>query len=197
MIVATHNSNKLREIEQILGPDSGISLFSGMDFPDLAPPEETGSTFEENARIKAEFYAKACQLPALGDDSGLEVDALDGRPGVYSARYAPTDAERISKLLEELKDVDGGERSARFRCAMCLAWPDRIIAEESGTIEGFIARSPKGSNGFGYDPVFALELDGIHLSEISAEEKNRISHRGKALHAVISAVESLAAKVTP
>ncbi len=155
---------------------------------------ETGSTFEANARLKATAYAQKSGLPTLADDSGLVVDALDGAPGVYSARYAgdsATDADRYQKLLAALEDVPEPARTARFQCVIALAEPDgTIVTTSAGTCEGGIAFAPRGENGFGFDPVFVLAADSGHpgrtMAELPEAAKNRISHRAHALQALIS-----------
>lgn len=191
LVIATKNPGKAREVAEILEglPYEIVSL---ADYPDAPDVEETGGTFAENAAIKARAYADFTGELTLADDSGLEVDALDGAPGVYSSRFAPTDAERISKLLDLMRNVPDDKRAARFRCAVAIAEPsggpdgpgyaipDRLIIRE-GKIEGIIAHFPKGSNGFGYDPVFYVPELGKHFAELAADEKNAISHRGKAL----------------
>lgn len=164
---------------------SGIEVLSAADLAHVSEPEETGATFEENAALKAMYYATATGLPALADDSGLVVDALGGRPGVQSARYGNDDAERIERLLSEMRDTTG-ERAARFVCAAALADSGRIVAEAVGKLEGEIGFEQRGKNGFGYDPVFRLRSpDSRHLAELTSEEKNAISHRGKALREIL------------
>lgn len=183
LIVATKNKGKVSEIGKIL-EGLGVELLSLDDFPDIVMPEETGATFEANALIKARAIASATGFPALADDSGLEVDALGGRPGVYSARYAGTDAtdeENYLKLLEELVGVPESERTARFHCAVAFVSSDGASAVFHGTFEGQIARRPSGTGGFGYDPVFYIPSEARTSAELSPEEKNRISHRAKAL----------------
>ena len=149
--------------------------------------EETGTTFAENARLKALTYARQSGLLTLADDSGLEVDALGGEPGVFSKRYAgegKSDAERIEFLLDKLRDVPPGKRSARFRCAIAIASPDGKLHETDGTCEGEIIFSPRGTNGFGYDPIFYFPARGVTMAELPPEEKNRVSHRAQAaIHA--------------
>jgi XTP/dITP diphosphohydrolase len=156
---------------------------------------EDGETFRANALLKARFFSSRTALPCLADDSGLEVDALGSRPGVYSSRYAPSDAERIARLLEEMREVPEDRRTARFVCAAALVVPPRdtvspATATESreileiGTCEGRIARAPRGRNGFGYDPVFLLPEIGRTMAEISPEEKNARSHRSRAIQAM-------------
>ena len=182
ILAATTNSGKVREIKEILSDYEIISLKdAGIDID----VEENGSTFRENAYIKAFEISKACNLPVLADDSGLEIEALDGRPGVYSARYAGEDAPysvKIKKLAEELKDVPPDERYAQFACAMCLILPDgKVIEAEGVSCPGIILEEPRGENGFGYDPVFYSTDYKKTFSEMTMEEKNKVSHRKAAL----------------
>lgn len=190
-IIATHNAKKLKELSRILVP-LGIEAVTDRDLGiALTEVEETGATFEENAYLKA---ASACQesgLPAVADDSGLCVDALDGAPGLYSARYAgegASDAEKIAKLLDALKDVPREERTARFVSSICCVFPDgkRLIAR--GECEGEIAFETDGEGGFGYDPVFMHE--GKSFAAMTAEEKDAVSHRGNSLRAFSSVLKS-------
>ena len=188
ILFATSNPHKIEEVRDILSPH-GIEVV-GLDTLSTQPPEpaEDGATFEANARIKAIAYAKATNQTCLADDSGLEVDALGGRPGVHSARYAGVgstraerDAANNAKLLKELQHVPDDRRSARFVCAMCLADPaGRILAETRGEFPGVIARQPRGSNGFGYDPLLHLPDRNCSSAELSPVEKNARSHRGAA-----------------
>jgi XTP/dITP diphosphohydrolase len=186
LVIASHNAGKVAEISGILS-GAGIEL-AGLDgFAPCPEPEENGSTFLENALIKARAAHEATGLPALADDSGIEVDALGGRPGIHSARYGGeglSDAQRCGRLLEELEGVPAEERSARFRCVMVL-YPapgtedDALVTE--GILEGVIAGEPSGSNGFGYDPVFYIPGEGKTAAEMDRAEKNSISHRYRAL----------------
>ena len=186
VVFATTNRGKLREVAAILVAD-GVEVV-GID--DVAPGwqvVEDGATFAENARLKARDLARRTGLPVLGDDSGLEVAALGGRPGVRSARYAgehASDAENVALLLAELHDVAEHARTAAFHCALALAWPDGTIVEAEGRCEGRIARAPQGSGGFGYDPVFVDSASGRTFGELSAETKNAFSHRRRALDAL-------------
>lgn len=182
IVMATRNKGKIKELEQLLA-DSKVQVLSLGDFPEIGPIEETGLTFQENARLKATIVAKATGLIALADDSGLEVDALDGAPGVYSARYAGeegNDAANNAKLLQALAYVPAKQRTARFRSVIAIAKPNGECYFAEGTCEGSIGFELKGSNGFGYDPLFIVQGDGRTLAEYSLEEKNQISHRGKA-----------------
>jgi len=185
ILLATGNRKKAAEILSILREDGGaeIECLSLADFPDLPTPVEDGETFLENARKKAHPAAKASGLPTLGEDSGLEVDALGGAPGIYSARYAREDGgddANNRKLRREMENVPPGERGARYRCVAVLAFPDGREITGEGSCEGEIAREPRGSGGFGYDPVFLLP-DGRMMAELSSAEKDAVSHRGRAL----------------
>ena len=177
LLFATGNAGKLRELRGLVG--DLVEVVSLKDLPPIPEPAETGATFEENAELKARAYAEASGLPALADDSGLCVDALGGRPGVHSARYAEGDDKaRYQKLLTELSGVPDEKRTAAFVCALCLALPGRGAARiEVGRCEGRIGHEPRGSHGFGYDPVFVLP-GGKTMAELTKEEKAGLSHRG-------------------
>jgi XTP/dITP diphosphohydrolase len=194
LLLATNNRNKVREMRELLADVPGVEVLSAADFPEVEEPEETGETFAANARLKAAHYAGATGLLALADDSGLMVDALGGRPGVQSSRYGRDDADRIARLLRELEGAPAGPRTARFMCAMALARPGGIVAVTSGTLEGEIAAPPRGSFGFGYDPVFQVPGRGMRLAEIPPEEKNAISHRGNALREMMPILRAELAK---
>lgn len=181
LVIATKNQGKRREISEVLG-ELGLAqeIVTGLDWPDV---DETGSTLEDNALLKARAAVAATGLAALADDSGLEVAALGGRPGVRTARYAGPQAtydDNNRKLLAELVGVD--DRSARFRTVVALVHPDGSSVTAEGELRGRIAQSRRGEGGFGYDPVF--EVDGVTLAEMGVEEKNRLSHRAQALHAL-------------
>ncbi len=182
ILIATHNNKKKIELERILSP-LGVEIVTADEIGcELRDAEETGSTFEENAYIKAISGCEDSGLACIGDDSGLEVDALNGEPGIYTARYSGIhgdDNANIDKLLENMKDVPDSERTARFVCAVCCAFPDGKHITVRGTCEGIIYRERHGSGGFGYDPVFCC--NGLPFGEISAEEKDKLSHRGNAL----------------
>ena len=193
ILVASRNAGKVREIAAVLGP-LGVELVA-LDEADpkgrIAEPPETGETFAANSRDKAEYYARATGLWALADDSGLEVEALSGAPGVRSARYAAgecppgagreeIDLANNAKLLRELADVPDERRAARFVCHLSLSDGRRILLEAGGALEGVIARQPSGANGFGYDPLFLVPALGRTTAQLPAEEKNAISHRGLA-----------------
>lgn len=187
IIVATCNQDKIKEIREILAGD-GIEYVSledeGLKYIDI---KEDGSTFEENAVIKAKTVSEATGLMVLADDSGLEVDYLGGAPGIYSARYMGEDTPYTIKnnhIIEELKGAEGVERSARFVCAMACAFPGGRVITTEGKVEGRIAYEEKGGNGFGYDPIFYLPERGCTTAQLKPEEKNAISHRGRALRAM-------------
>lgn len=195
IVIATTNPHKIKEIRSIFGP-LGIEVIGLGDLPggtDLPEPVEDGVTFEENARLKAVGYASLSGRPCLADDSGLEVDALGGQPGVLSARFAGIGGSREErdrannlKLLRELQGVSAQHRTARFVCAMCIAAPDgTIIVTSRGEFPGVIGFEPRGSNGFGYDPLLMLP-DGRTSAEMDPEEKNARSHRGRAARAILS-----------
>lgn len=186
LLLATTNANKVREIRAILA-DIPYQLV-GLDlFPSIEPPDENGRTFEENARLKARYYADATGALVVAEDSGLEVDALQGAPGVESARYGGADAtypQKFAKLYAALSARGVTTSPARFVCALALVNGDRVIFETRGTVEGEIAPEPRGSGGFGYDPIFFYPPYGRTLGEASAEEKTAVSHRGKAFRAL-------------
>lgn len=185
LIVASKNPGKAREIRAALEALEALDALEPWDVVPL-PPEtpdvpETGDTFIENAIQKAVFYSSRFGGWALADDSGLEVHYLDGRPGVFSARYAATDAERNQKLLDELHGVPADERGARFVCALALACDGHVEWQAEEYVNGRIAEEPAGDNGFGYDPLFLLPELGRTMGEIEPRIKNRLSHRGRAL----------------
>jgi XTP/dITP diphosphohydrolase len=190
LTIATSNPHKIEEIAAVLGP-LGIAC-APLGRSDIPEPEEDGATFEENARIKAVAYARALGTIVLADDSGLEVDALGGAPGVHSARYAGVGATREerdrannAKLLAALEGVPDALRTARFVCVLSIARPDgTILAESRGTFDGMIGRAPRGTNGFGYDPLLVL-ADGRTSAELTSAEKNARSHRGNALRLLV------------
>lgn len=184
-VIATHNRHKLQELQRILDP-MGIEAITA----DLSEVEETGTTFAENAYLKAKSACEETGLPAVADDSGLEVDALDGRPGVYSARYAgenATDAQRIEKLLGELSAVPAEKRTARFVSAVCCVFPNGDVIRVEEDCPGSIAFSPEGNDGFGYDPVFLVGEKTF--AQMTAAEKDAVSHRGKALEKFAAALQ--------
>ena len=187
LLIATTNPHKLREIRALLA-DAPVQL-TGLDGrPPVAEPEETGTTFQENARLKALYYSRALDLtnePVLvaGEDSGLVVDALDGEPGVRSARFLRPDAsyeERFAAIFRRLSDRPDRPRTARFVCALAVVRAGDVVFETTGTVEGEIADAPRGSRGFGYDPIFYYPPYGRTLAEADDEEKLRVAHRGHA-----------------
>lgn len=183
IIVATKNKGKAKEFEQLFSR-YGIEVKTLLDFPDIPDIEETGDAFEENANIKAETISRLANAYVVADDSGLVVDALDGRPGVYSARYAgpgKDDQANIDKVLHEMEGVRNEERSARFYCALALAGPGVKTMTVNGTCEGVILHERRGTGGFGYDPIFYVPAEGRSMAELEPEMKNRISHRAKAI----------------
>lgn len=185
LVVATNNEHKLRELAAMLA-DLPVRVLGLREFPGAPPVNETGTTFAENAILKARAAAEHTGRWAMADDSGLEVDALDGQPGVYSARFAgpdATDGENNDKLLRLLEHVPDEERTARFRCALALVSPTGEIFVDEGTCEGVIARAPRGSGGFGYDPLFVVPELGRTFAELPPSVKDRISHRARAFSA--------------
>jgi XTP/dITP diphosphohydrolase len=186
LVLATFNRDKARELASLLARP-GLELVPIGDLVATPPPEETGATLEENARLKAEAAMRATGLPAIADDTGLEVDALDGAPGIYAARFAgpgATYADNVRLLLERLREVPEARRTARFRTVCAACFPDGAVEIGEGVLEGRIAEVPRGSAGFGYDPVFEPEGSSRTLAEMSAEEKDRVSHRGRAARAL-------------
>lgn len=183
IIIATKNKGKTKEFQQMFAK-RGYQVLTLLDFPQLEDVEETGTTFEENAILKAETISKQLGKIVIADDSGLVVDALDGRPGVYSARYAgeaKNDEANNDKVLSELADVPDEKRTARFYCALAIAVPGQATKTVNGSVEGRIMDERRGTNGFGYDPIFFSVEENRGMAELTSEEKNRISHRGKAL----------------
>lgn len=182
LLLATNNAGKIAEYRQLLD-GSGWQIVTPAEIELKIAIDETGQTYAENATLKAVAYASASGLTSLADDSGLEVDALDGRPGVLSARYAGadrTDAERAEALLTELRDVADERRTARFRCVIAIASGEDRVELAEGAVEGRIVREPRGESGFGYDPIFLLPERGLTMAELPAGEKHRVSHRGAA-----------------
>jgi XTP/dITP diphosphohydrolase len=192
LLVATTNQGKLGEVREILAA-TGLELVSLADLQ-LPGPDETGTTFHDNAAEKATACASWSGLWTLGDDSGLCVDALGGAPGVFSARYAPTEEERRAKLLRHLETVPSARRGAHFICAVALSSPDgKHVFRAEGRVDGSIAPAARGVNGFGYDPLFLPdETPGKTLAELDSAEKNRLSHRGRALERLRPLLEKLA-----
>jgi XTP/dITP diphosphohydrolase len=196
ILLATRNPDKVRELTALLG-DLGIRIRTLAEFPTAPEVEEDGTTCEANALKKAREIASATGMPSVADDTGLEVDALDGRPGVFAARYAGEHAsyeDNCRKLLRELDGVPPARRIARFVTVAALATPGGNTRVATGTLVGVIAEGCVGSQGFGYDPLFFVPELGRTLAELTAEEKNRISHRAKAFRAMADIVRPLAAK---
>jgi len=184
LLLATTNPGKVREIRGILRGAS-VEIISLDSLPPIEEPQETGRTFAENARLKALYYNAATGLPSVADDSGLEVDALDGAPGIHSARWHGTDyAVKFRRIYELLRERGAPGSPARFVCAVALAAGGRIEYEAEGTVEGRIADEPRGTNGFGYDPIFFYPPLGRTLGEVPDEVKATLSHRGAAFRAV-------------
>jgi XTP/dITP diphosphohydrolase len=192
LLVATGNPGKLRELEAALGRH-GVEVVGLDALADRSPVEEGGATFLDNARAKAEAYSRRTELPVLGDDSGLEVDALEGRPGVLSARFGGpdlSDAARCRAVLKGLVDVPEERRTARFRCVLALARGGRTLSTFEGSVEGRILRELRGKGGFGYDPIFLFPETGRTFAEMEPAEKEAVSHRGRALAALARALAS-------
>ena len=187
IVIATSNQNKLRELKELLkGFD--VQLLSLTDFPDCPPVVEDGESFAENALKKAQTICAHTGLLTIADDSGLEVDCLEGRPGIFSARYAgegADDRNNYEKLLQEIKGVAPENRGARFRCVLAIAAPSGRQRIVDGEYRGFIITEPRGENGFGYDPVFIDTISGLTFAEMKPDQKNQISHRARALHELV------------
>jgi XTP/dITP diphosphohydrolase len=183
IVLATGNPGKIKECEAFLGP-AGFTVLGLDALTDQTPVEETGTTFEANARLKAEGYSLRTPHLVLADDSGLEVDALGGAPGVYSARYGGpelTDPERCTAVLTALAGIPDDQRTARFRCVLALAQAGRTLATFDGVVQGSILHAPRGGHGFGYDPIFFHAPSGCSFAELTRAEKGLVSHRGKAM----------------
>ncbi len=196
LILATENKDKGREIASIINGQRNINLRSLTDYPGLALPAETGKTYKENAIVKAKTVAKATSQWAMGDDSGLEIEACNGAPGLYSARFAGEQAsyaDNRNKVLAQLGNLPNEKRRARFICTVALADPDGGVDVVEGVCEGLITQCEVGESGFGYDPIFYLPPLGKTFSECTREEKNKVSHRGIAIRA---AIEILTKKFT-
>ena len=188
IILATINKSKVKEISEMMS-GSDITFES---LADAGINEETGTTFEENALLKAREICKLSGKPTISDDSGLEIDALDGAPGIYSSRFMGEDTSydiKNNALIEKLENVADPDRTARFRCCMALVLPDGREFVTEGAMEGIIAREPKGINGFGYDPILFIPEYNRTSAELSSEEKNNISHRGEALRKMIEVIK--------
>jgi XTP/dITP diphosphohydrolase len=193
LLIASNNKNKLKELMSLFA-DLPISITSLKDQGIEHEVAETGTTFEENAILKAREYARLSGLVTLADDSGIEVDALDGKPGVYSARYSgegATDEQNWQKLLEELKSVPKEKRTARYRVVLAIAKPNGEVETCAGSLEGVITESPQGEGGFGYDPVFYIPQFNATAAEVDQEQKNKVSHRREALTKALEIIEKL------
>lgn len=194
LLIATHNPGKLREYRALL-TGLPVQLTSLAEQAVTYHPSETGASFEENAVLKARAFADLSGLPTLADDSGLEIDALGGRPGIHSARYGNTgrgqDVQRIHLVLAQLKGVPWEKRTARFRCVVALAMPGQSVHTAHGVLEGIIALQPQGEYGFGYDPIFYLPEFKCTLAQLPPETKNRISHRAAALRAALPIIRDM------
>jgi XTP/dITP diphosphohydrolase len=193
ILLATRSAGKLRELEQLTA-GSAIEWVSLNAFPDVAEAVEDGATFAANAEKKARHYASATGLAALADDSGLEVDALDGAPGVHSAYYAGLprdDAANNRKLIAALRDVPPEQRTARFRCVMVYVADGEVVHRSEGAIEGVIVDAARGANGFGYDPHFWVPGHDCTTAEMAPEQKNAVSHRGQALRAMLARLNAV------
>ena len=178
IVAATRNRHKFEEYKALLA-DQKVELRSLMDYPGCPDVPETGTSFRENASQKALAVCRYCDAPTFADDSGLEIEALGGAPGIYSARYAATDAERIARVLRELKDAPS--RRARFVCVIAIAVNGEVVETFEGTVSGTILTKPRGENGFGYDPIFLPDGEDRSFAELPAEVKNKISHRARAV----------------
>ncbi|MDK1004079.1 XTP/dITP diphosphatase [Bacillus subtilis] len=191
-IIATHNPGKVKEFKEILEP-RGYDVKSLAEIGFTEEIEETGHTFEENAILKAEAVAKAVNKMVIADDSGLSIDNIGGRPGVYSARYAgeqKDDQANIEKVLSELKGIEKEQRTARFRCALAVSIPGEETKTVEGHVEGYIAEEPRGEYGFGYDPIFIVKDKDKTMAELTSDEKNKISHRADALKKLSKLLEA-------
>lgn len=193
VLIATNNLGKKKDFEALFSP-LGIRVLTLQDLDQPIDVEETGVTFEENAMLKAETVSKLLGKVVIADDSGLEIDALNGAPGVYSARYAgmnSTDDENIDKALKALEGVSGESRTARFRCVLAVAGPTMETVVFSGSCEGIMTRERRGENGFGYDPIFYVPEKKRTMAELTAIEKSEVSHRGAALIKLQAALSTL------
>ncbi|HEY8654049.1 MAG TPA: RdgB/HAM1 family non-canonical purine NTP pyrophosphatase [Dermatophilaceae bacterium] len=190
IVLATRNAHKVVELREILADlvvEIGVEIVGVSEFPDVEDVVEDGVTFAENATLKAVAVARATGLPSIADDSGLAVDVLGGAPGIFSARWAGAhggDRANVDLLLSQLDDVRDEHRAAGFVCAAALAMPDGRVFLREGQVRGTLTRAPRGSNGFGYDPILQVDGDTRTLAEYDSDQKNAISHRGKALRAL-------------
>lgn len=199
LVLATRNEHKVRELQAILAEvcdELDLEIVGASEWADAPDVVEDEVTFEGNARLKAQALARHTGLPSLADDSGLAVDVLGGAPGIFSARWAGRhgdDRANLELLLAQLADVKDEHRAAAFVCAAVLALPDGTVRATEGLLPGQLARQPKGDNGFGYDPVLVVAGDGRHAAELSPEEKNAVSHRGRAFRAMVPHLRELLA----
>ncbi len=194
LLIATTNNGKIREFRDLLA-GCGWQLVTPRDVGLSLDVEETGNSYLENARLKAHAFCQASGLPALADDSGLEIDALGGAPGLYSARYAGPDTthgDKMKQVLAALAGLPDAPRTARFRAVVVVAFPDSRELTAEGVCEGIIAETPRGAGGFGYDPVFLVEGGPLTMAELPAPQKNDISHRARAVHALRDALQRAA-----
>ena len=193
VVLATHNQGKIREFQKILS-EIGWDIISVSELGDIQEPEETGRTFEENALQKARYYANITQFPVLADDSGIIVDILQNKPGIYSARYAGKhgdDKANNEKLIKDLSTFHGEDRRGHYVCVIALVWPHGKALTVRGTCEGIIRDFYQGTNGFGYDPLFYIPSLEKTMAELSIEEKNKISHRGHALQLLLNKLKTM------
>lgn len=188
LVIATHNAKKAGEMRTILSTGfSSLNLLTLADFPGAPEPDETGSTYEENATIKALAAHQFTNLPTIADDAGLEIDALGGEPGLYSKRFGGENTsfvEKMRMILDAMHDANGDARAARFRCSVVVKLPERDAMHFQAVCEGTILRSPSGGGGFGYDPIFQPLGMNCSMADLTADEKHQISHRGKVLRMV-------------
>jgi XTP/dITP diphosphohydrolase len=199
LLIATNNAHKVTEFRRLLD-GCGWALVTPREVGLALEVAEDGTTFAQNAALKARAFAQASGLPALADDSGIEVDALGARPGVYSARYGGpglTDAGRVGLLLAELAGVSDAQRTARYRVVLALALPDGSLRTSEGACEGRIAHRPQGTGGFGYDPVFYIPAYGCTVGDLTPAQKDAVSHRGQAARAMAAVLRELAAQGAP
>ncbi len=192
IVIASRNAGKVAELRHLLST-WGVEVRGIAEFPGAPEPVESGASYAENAHIKAVSAATHTGLPALGDDSGIEVDALDGRPGLHSARYGGPglgDGDRVARLLVELEGVPRERRTARYRAVVLLAWPDGRTVEASGACDGHIAFDARGTGGFGYDPVFVHAQTGLTFGETRPEDKLQQDHRGRAMRALLDRINA-------
>jgi XTP/dITP diphosphohydrolase len=194
LVIATHNRKKAGEMETILSSGlPGVEILTLADYPEAPEPEETGSTYAENAAIKALSACEATGEACIADDAGLEIDAMNGEPGLYSKRFAGEDTpfpEKMRIILERLQGVSDAQRTARFRCCIAFAVPGRDVEVLEETCEGRIGNEPSGGGGFGYDPIFFIPEMGCTMADLTAEQKHQVSHRGKVLRRFLARLEA-------